>query len=402
MIEFDYKAVSVGKGVTSGRIAADSVSAAVAQLETEGLLVTSIQQVVLPAEAAQPTVSQPLASEVLLGSDGQALQERIAKVLERRDFLVPALTAFAEELPVGRTRRELSELTKQLQRGATTQELCDFSRPATAWLLLLGRKADSERLLTDLFDEATRENESHRQWNRAMIYPLLVFLGTLGVFVFFCVTLVPAFESIYDDFEMDLPTMTSWLLAISSLLQGTPVLLTLGVLAALAGVYLLLRLIRIWGLPGQLGNLLTTGSSLQVTTMARFTRRLAEALEVGLELPTALRIAGHVQQRGATRRLALQLADEAQQPNFDLSQSPAARRLPATVAHALQAGLDNQPNAALLGQLAELYTTRVRNRHNWSTGFMAQFAILGMGLTVGFVVIALFIPLVELINGLTG
>ncbi|NOZ40316.1 MAG: hypothetical protein GXP24_08835, partial [Planctomycetes bacterium] len=271
-----------------------------------------------------------------------------------------------------------------------------------SWLLLLGRGTSSHRLLSDLFDEATREDESQTQWNRAFVYPTVVFLGSLGVLLFLCVTLVPAFKSIFDDFDLDLPIITVWTVGISSMMLRNPIGFVFGISAALGACYLLMQLVRIWGLPGRLGGLLTTGSSWQVTAVARFTRQLAEALDAGLELPAALRLAGGVGKQSTMRRIALRLANDAEREDFDLNTSPLARRLPSTMVHALQAGADNRPSIPLLRQLAELYTTRVRDRHNWATGFMAQFAILGMGITVGFVVLALFIPLVQLINGLTG
>ena len=44
---------------------------------------------------------------------------------------------------------------------------------------------------------------------------------------------------------------------------------------------------------------------------------------------------------------------------------------------------------------------RVRERTDWTSGVIAQFAIIAVGAAVGFVVIALFLPLVTLISALT-
>ncbi len=399
MPEFTYEALNENESVTSGRISAESVSAAVVQLEAQGLLVTSIQKA---TDEASPEINSPLIPEATIGNDQQVLRQRLATVLEKRDILAPALTAFAEELPPGRSRRELRELVTRLQSDATVEDFCGSDDRTASWLLLLGRGTSSHRLLSDLFDEAVREDESQSQWNRALIYPTCVFLGSLGVLLFLCVTLVPAFAEIFNDFELELPVMTVWLVGISGAMLRNPIGFLFGFSAAVGALYLLFQLLRIWGLPGRLGGLLTTGNSWQVTSVARFARQLAEALDAGLELPAALRLAGGVGGHSTMRLIALRLADEAEREDFDLNTSPLARRLPSTMLHALQAGPDDQPSIPLLRQLADLYTTRVRDRHNWATGFMAQFAIVGMGLAVGFVVLALFIPLVELINGLSG
>jgi len=386
--------------VTSGRISAESVSAAAAQLEAHGLIVTSIQSV-NAADINEPSSSNPSSPEITVDKDQKALHERIAEVLEKREILAPVLAAFAEELPPGRSRRELCELVSRMQSDATVEEFCDLDNRAAAWLLLLGRGGSSPRLLSDLFDEAMRESERQTLWNRAFFYPAFVFLGALGVLVFLCISVVPTFRSIFYDFDLDLPGLTILLLTISNLVSYHPVSFTLGTLAALVGVYSLFRLIRTWGLPGRIGNALTAGNSLQLAAMARFTRGLAEALDAGLELPFALRLAGRSEGRSPIRRVALQLADDMEQKDFDLKNTPSAQQFPTTVVHALQAGLDDTPNIPLLRQLAELYTSRVRDRYNWSTGFLAQFVLVGIGLTVGMVVLTLFIPLVELVNGLS-
>jgi len=403
MPEFDYEALNEDNAASSGKISAESVSAAVAQLEAQGLIITSIQHVIPTDDTTLSSSNSPKTLEFAINNEQQAIRQRIAEVLEEREILAPALAAFAEELPPGRSRRELSKLVTRLQSAATAEDFCgaDDSRTAS-WLLLLGRHSDSQRLLSGLFEEAMRENESQTLWNRAFIYPSLVVLASLGVLIFLSVAVVPTFTSIFDDFDLDLPRMTIFVVDSSSIILRSPASFAMGIFFLISVFYLLSRLIRIWGLPGRIGNALTAGNSLQVTTMARFTHRLAESLDAGFELPAALRLAGGAEGRGGMRRTALQLAGEIEQKHLDLSNSPSARRLPTTVVHALQAGENKSPNVPLLRQLAELYSTRVRDRYNWATGFVAQFAMIGVGLAVGIVVLALFLPLVQLVNGLSG
>lgn len=395
MTEFTYEALNTEQAVIRGRISAESVSAAVSELESQGLQILSIHQVTTepdtPLSTTDPNADLP-----------DAHYQRVAAVLEKREVIAPGLAALAEELPAGRTRRELGNLVSKLEADTTVEEFCRSEDPSASWLLLLGHGSNSPRFLADLFDEATRESESYSYWNRAFLYPTFVFVGSLAVLVLLCVSVVPAFTSIFDDFDLQLPAMTASLVAISNAIRHSPVGSITGALTVLVFGYTLFRLIRNWGLPGRIGNLLTTGSSWQVTEMAFFTGRLAEALDAGAKLPAALRLVSQAGGRGKPQRLALELAAEAEQEHFSLRESPAAAGLPILVVHALQAGRREQPSIALLRQLSEMYSARVRDRHNWSTGFVAHFAIIGIGLTVGYVVLALFLPLVSLINGLTG
>ena len=134
--------------------------------------------------------------------------------------------------------------------------------------------------------------------------------------------------------------------------------------------------------------------------MASFTRRLAELIDADLPLASALRLAGRSSGSTALRYAAEELARHSEQ---EASQLPkAALRLPAGVVSALEsAGATGKPNIRLLQELAEIYAERVRDRFDWSTGLLAPMSIALVGLVVGAVVVALLLPLVSLVSGLT-
>jgi len=148
MPEFTYAALNEDGSATTGRISAENFSAAVTLLEAQGLLVTSIQKA---ADEFLIDANASAAPEATLGKDQQILRQRIAEVLEQREILAPALAAFAEELPHGRSRRELGTLVTRLQSDATVDDFCGEDDRTASWLLLLGRGTGSHRLLSDLF-----------------------------------------------------------------------------------------------------------------------------------------------------------------------------------------------------------------------------------------------------------
>ena len=68
---------------------------------------------------------------------------------------------------------------------------------------------------------------------------------------------------------------------------------------------------------------------------------------------------------------------------------------------ALEPEPGGQPNVALLRELSAIYGDRAGQRIDWTTGAITQFAILAIGIAVGFVVIAMFSPLVSLVSALS-
>src|SRR5690606_24583050 len=75
--------------------------------------------------------------------------------------------------------------------------------------------------------------------------------------------------------------------------------------------------------------------------------------------------------------------------------------LPATVVRALKAGPEGIPHVPLLQAIADGYFDRVSHRFTWMSGLWPQVAIFCVGIVVLVVVLSLYLPLVNLIDGLT-
>jgi type II secretory pathway component PulF len=135
--------------------------------------------------------------------------------------------------------------------------------------------------------------------------------------------------------------------------------------------------------------------------MSSLTGQLAELLSIDVSLPDALWIAGQGCQHYHFKNVAEELAREAHRGTARLSESPIAHNLPSNLLHALQAGPDGGPCIPLLRELSAMYGDRVSQRVDWSTGAMAQFAIVAIGVAVALIVIAVFSPLVSLVSALS-
>jgi type IV pilus assembly protein PilC len=402
MPEFSYEALNEANQTVSGTLSAADASAALAQLQAQGLRITSIRQVeTKPADAPAGQPAEPLDTN-LPDSDREILRERIEQTLAERELLTPALVALAADLPSGPTQKLVARLAEQLQSGATGEVLSTQENDTATWLALLGRHAQSPDLLAKVFAETQEQTTLRLPWMRVLAYPLFVMAVSLGVFILLSTTLIPQFIDIYRDFDLALPRMTLCLIAIAETILYRPWELLFWFAGIGAVVYLIYWLFRHWIVLAIPWARVTAGSSRQVAAMARFTKRLANGLESGVSLSTALRLAGQTEGSSLLGRQARELAQETSQTDFDWKTSRSVRQFPASVMHALQAGPTGQPSIHLLHELSQLYANRVNDRYAWSGSLAAQLAVLAVGLSVGFMAIALYVPLVSLVEGLTG
>jgi type II secretory pathway component PulF len=397
-LNFTYQVRTKDGELRSGEVIAKSAVAALEELESQGLTVLFIRQAEVPANEV-PT-SRPHALPETTGK--HVLRNRVAQLLEKRETLGPALTAFAEELPKGKSRRELTALAQRIQTGASVDELTQPPTLTNIWLPLIGSESTiGASHLQDVLAEAERDYANRSYIARSLAYPAVLFCMALAVLVFLGIFIIPTFRAIFDDFALQLPSLTKLILNFSHILLYRPLQFLAMLALVVAGLYGTIWLLRRWILPSRWLGLFLDGNSQQVAEMASFVRHLAESLNAGLPLADALLVIGSNTKHRWLRWESLRLYDNL---NGGADNHTALKNstLPATVTFALQAGPQGTPHVGLLQTIAESYSDRIRDRFRWATGFLPQVAVLSIGIIVALVVIAIFLPLVTLINGLSG
>lgn len=418
MANFRYQSLNANGEQVAGELIAENVQQAIAQLESQGLTVQSIGYASsTPLEAvpsSAPSISQAAAKsptdeqfamlEPLDMSLEQAvLQAHVAKILERSRAITPALRAYADELPSGRQRRQLLAVCRILARGNESEAAAALADLPDYWIPLLSAAtstSDPGHMLSEFLSETQRADELRRHWSVALAYPMVLIGLTLAVMLGLSVFVIPQFAAILTDFDLELPELTKLVLNSAYWLSSWAGITFLAVMAVLAFVLLNADRLIPRSVVAWLSDWVRPPFGRRAA-VARFARYLADLLESGVRLPDALRIAGLCIQRRRMRSAAWKLARqiEREEPKYDRNYP---RPLSATVCHAVCAKMPMPARVHLLREISTLHAERVRVGLSWSSGLVEPVAICVVGMVVGMIVIALFIPLVKLIEGLSG
>lgn len=401
MPSFHYQAKNANHEQVAGELQAGSLAAAVAELESRGLTILAIGSTPLP----DPAIGvNPFAS----GSPPQhsvteqaALVQHLGQVMERGRGLLPALRAYAQELPTGRQRLELATVIHVLEQGDATRAAGTLATLPGYWIPLLGAATasrDPGRILREFVQESQRASELSRQWWLALAYPVLLGGLALAVLVALSVFVIPIFRDIFTGFGLRLPVFTIFVLSVAEWISSGRILIW--VAAILAGGWLLWLALRI--VPVSVRNWFSDHLAFRwgrATALARFSQFTADLLEAELETPRALRLAGMATGNAPLRRAADRAAAEIESGN---QLSPVgSRMLTATVLHALQSQTNVASRIQLLREVSACYAEQARRRLSWTRGIIEPLAICAIGFVVGATVLALFLPLVSLIQGLS-
>ncbi|MEN1678422.1 MAG: type II secretion system F family protein [Planctomycetota bacterium] len=337
------------------------------------------------------------------------LVDRVNQWLELRDQYTPLLRAFCEELPAGRWRRNLQGLLEQLDAGVAAEALCQSRAHLSTVMPLLASEehAGVGPRLERVLSESLRDDQLNRKRLRVMAYPAGVLALALLVMSFLSLTVTPVFEEVFDEFALDLPAMTQATLVVSHALTRSTLWLVCGLATIVALAIVASRYVMASG-PYRLSQaaaFATRGSSQSVAAMATFTQRLADGLAAQLPETVAIRTAAEVSPGRFLRRAATRLATEAEprgEPRVPLASLKTSAWFPAVMIHLVDQEPNNQiATARRLEAYADALTERFESRFDWSTGVVAQLAVVTVGGVVALVLVAMLLPMVSLVSALS-
>ncbi len=429
MSDFYYEALDEHGQSISGRIRAMDVKDAIRQLEANQWDVLSVRTVpkpmaepVKPAESPRLEPAKPAESPAqesierelprLSQKESAELAGHLADVMQAGLPLAGGLSALAKELPDGKVRRGLKAMVSQLESGRSLETVLE-SRNVPADLRGLVRAGFRTGHTGDVLSQYVRHTQHMQDLRRhialAWGYPLILILSSVAIFFFFMWYIVPQFRGIFDDFGLDLPSMTKSLMWLSQMLHHDwP--LVLGVVgggAVLAWLFWRFGLSQaqrrriLWCLP-------LVGPMIRAAALARFSRLLGLLIENNVPLPDALRLAGQGAADAELGEAAMYLADVVESGRPLKGNEYACQRFPATFVQLLSQIEGQKPMANAVKALseacsssAEMFESQTRVTATRIAAISQPLIVIFTGGMVGYLVIALFMPLIKLLNDLS-
>lgn len=319
--------------------------------------------------------------------------------------LAAGLRACAEEMSYGWQRRQFLRLSRQLEAGIPWQQVLQQAHGAAQGLAeILTAGMESGRITSVLEEYLRTQREVSSLWRTLMVgllYPVFL-LGLAGVvFSGFLVLTVPRMKTMFMDFGIELPGMTLLILGISDLLLVSwPFLL--GLLAAVALAiaferYLPFRSLRI----RLLQRLPLIGRVWRYAAAAEFCTRLSVLVEARMPLPKAMAVLAHSLRDPPLRQVSLRLARRLEEGETGESLALGVPGVLPELAGVFRWAHDAELFADGLRSQAVVFESQARI-HADQFGFVVAPAIsVIVGTGVMMTVVAMFTPLIRLLNALS-
>lgn len=259
-----------------------------------------------------------------------------------------------------------------------------------------------EVILRRLADFKEKAQTLKRKITGAMVYPIVVILVAVAILSFIMVFIIPKFEKIFKEFNMKLPGITQWLIDVSHWFGNYWYVLPLFPLCW----WLLIKLIRL----SKSGNYAVDrvwlwvpiiGGLINKTVVARTTRTLGTLVASGVPILEALSIVRETATNAVFERMYQRVYESIREGDTIAQPLKESRLVDDMVVNMVDVGEETGDLDTMLYKVADVFDEEVNVAVESLISLLEPIMIVVLGFIIGTIVIALFMPLIKLLEGLS-
>lgn len=307
----------------------------------------------------------------------------------------------------GPLKNSLIDVIEDIEGGSTLSEAMAKQPKAFDNLYVNMVKAGEaggalEIILQRLAEFKERAQSLKRKVQGAMIYPCAVIFVATAIVGFIMYYIIPKFKKIFEDFGTELPDITKLLIGISDMVVKYFYLAP----AIPIGFYIMVKLIK-KNKHGEFAvdwitlKIPLLGKILHKSITARVARTLGTLISSGVPILEALIIARDTSGNAVFRKAFDQIYAAIREGESMAVPLKETRIVDDMVVNMVDVGEETGALDEMLYKVADVYDEEVAVLVEGLINMLEPLMVVVLGLIVGFIVIALFMPLIKLLNDLS-
>ncbi len=424
MATFAYEALNAAGKPQKGTIDAATTEEAIQRIKTQGYFPTAVrEQKVKKADAAAGGAAKGKKKKkggMGIGGVGAKQMTTFTRQLSTlQDAGLPLLRSLQileSQLKPGKLKNILIGVCEEVEGGSSLSEA--MSKYPKAFDRLYSKMVNAgeiggvlDIILQRLAEFMEKSERLKRKIRSAMVYPVVVItiagLILTGIMVF----IIPKFEEIFTDFGVALPWLTMKLITTSRWFAGqNPGQQIPGAIIALPSpiiLWMMWKLIRKAG-PGRAATdtlllwLPVFGNLIRKTTIARFTRTLGTLISAGVPILEAIKITKETSGNYVYEKALEKVHDSIREGEGFAGPLRQSKTCDAIVVNMIDVGEETGELDAMLLKIADNYDEEVDVAVASLVSLLEPLMVVVLGVIVGTIVVAMFLPLVAMIESLQG
>ena len=254
-------------------------------------------------------------------------------------------------------------------------------------------------VLKRLADYIESKNKLQQSIKNALIYPSALIITSVLVISFMLVYVVPKVIYIFENFDQDLPIITQAVIVISEFIRDQFIVITLLVLALIAGANIMLQKkeVKMW-CHNLLLNIPIFGKLIMNSNSARYMQTLSTLSASGVPILDALKISAEVIINVPMRNTAIETVTRVSEGE-SISKSLSSKNLfPSMMIYMIASGEKSGKLEEMLDKATENQEEEFKNTIESLLGILQPLTVVIMAIIVLLIVLAILLPIFEINN----
>jgi type IV pilus assembly protein PilC len=334
---------------------------------------------------------------------------QLATLIDSGLPLLRGLTVLGRQEPNPVMKRTINTLADSVQTGSTFSEsLQQFPRIFNKLYVNMVKAGELggvlELVLNRLAEYQEKAQKLKNKIVAAMVYPIIVMVIAVGIMIFLMTVIVPKFEKIFEEMLGDrnkLPELTKAVIGFSRWIQGNVLFILIGA----AGAVVLWQVVKstkggramidAWKL-----KLPLFGDVQRKSAISRFTRTLGTLVTSGVPILQALNITRETAGNVVVSDAIDKVHNAVKEGESMVAPLESSKVFPPMVISMVDVGEETGQLPEMLLKVADVYEDEVDNSVSALTSMLEPLMIVILAVVVGVIVLALFMPLIQIIQGI--
>jgi type IV pilus assembly protein PilC len=394
---YSFKAVDLTGFPQKGEIVGESKAAVTDELRQRGLTVMDVaeKKTGFAMELSLPSRIKPAELTIMT--------RQLSTMVSSGMTLLRAFHVLEEQIENKKLKEVIEQVRQDIEAGLLLSDaLARHPKCFGPLYVAMVRAGEAggvlEEALDRTADQLEKDDSLRRQVKSAMMYPAVVMIFAMVVLFALITFIVPVFAGVFKDFGGELPLITKVTVAASDVAKSFWWAIIGGIVGSFVGFKKWRR--SSWGRPQwdafRLKLPAKVGDTVQKIALARWSRTFSALYAAGVPIMQAIEVTGQTSGNAVVER-AMEAVIESVQSGGSiaapLKESPV---FPAMVAQMIAVGEETGGLDTMLSKVADFYEDEVAAAVKALTSILEPIMIVFVGGIVGFVVVAMYMPMFKL------
>jgi type IV pilus assembly protein PilC len=399
---FNYTIRDANGQTRSGKVEAPNAEELKKRLQAEGLQVLEVTE-----DRKAPRVPAGGYGRVKL-SDLAIFARQFSTMLDAGVSLIRCLDVLQAQTNNARLRKILMDLSARVESGESlSRSMARHPKAFSQLIIGLIRAGEVGGVLEESLQRIAgfleKDVELRRKIRSALTYPVIVLLAAVGIVIFLVSWLVPQFASLFKELGIkEMPAPTQFLIDLSALFTQRWYVVIIAVVAILIAYKLFVST--------RVGRRVADRVKLRVPVfgplhhkivMARFSRTMGTLLASGVPILQAMETVAGVVGNSVVSDAVIESRARIREGEKIADPLQRSKMFPPMVVHMVSVGEESGSLDHMLNKIADFYENEVEMTIASLTAAIEPVMIVLLGFIVGFIVISMFLPMIEVISNLS-